>query len=160
MFRGQKKIKRHLAYLASNESAEIMKKSKQIAVVFLVVLSFFSSMAAACCCSHHQVAVETEVPSCHQKSHENKGEKVSAENNQDKSFNVPCECFRESAPKTFAKSENIKIEKQTANTVSIVSIKFELTAKIVFVENFNFAKPFYLSDSFYRQKSPRAPPII
>ncbi len=137
-----------------------MKKPKQIAAVFFVVLSLFTSMAAACCCSHHQVAIETEVPSCHQQSPENKGEKVSAENNESEFFSLPCECFSESAPKISAKSGNLKIEKQTAQIVSIVSIKFDLRAKITSVENFDFSKPFYLSDSFYRQKSPRAPPFV
>lgn len=123
---------------------------------FLIILSLFASTLAACCCSHHQEKAELIVPSCHQQQSERSTE-IDEKTN---SFDIPCGCSMESAPKVFAKSENIKIEKQAATIASFVSIKFDLTETKVPVANFNFAKPFYLSDSFYRQKSPRAPPIV
>ncbi len=122
---------------------------KQFSLAILVVLSLFASNIAACCCSHHQEKTETKIPSCHQKN----GSEISD------SFKRPCVCSIEFAPKIFAKSDTVKIKKQAAKIASIVSIKFDAVSKIVADENFNFPKPFYLSDSFYRHKSPRAPPI-
>ena len=135
---------------------EKMARLKNISVSLLVILSLFASTVAACCCSHHQEKVEIKVPSCHQTSHE----KDSATTENLDFLNIPCVCLMESAPKVFAKSESIRFEKQTAKMASIVSIKFDVISPTVSVEKFVFAKPFYLSDSFYNQKSPRAPPFV
>lgn len=69
-----------------------------------------------------------------------------------------CVCIQ-AAPRVFAKSEIVKIEKQAAAISPNIAISINLTATIVPVEIVEFVKPFYLSDSFYNIKSPRAPPI-
>ena len=131
-----------------------MKKTKQIAGGFLIILSLFVSSVAACVCSHHAEKVEAEVSSCHEHSEPAPAAPTGQVRQIDS--NDDCGCIRP-APRVFSKSETIKIEKQAAVlTFSLAGTKAVLTA--VSVENFFFEKPFYLSDSFYNSKSPRAPP--
>jgi len=132
-----------------------MKKSKQIAVGLLIVLSLFVSSVSACVCSHHAPKVETEVSSCHGHSETNK-KNASGENVSDLNSNDECFCIQP-APRVFSKSETIKFEKQTA-VLPFSEIEFKAVSQIVSDANIYFEKPFYLSDSFYNLKSPRAPP--
>ena len=136
------------------------EKIKRFSASILVVLSLFVSSISACCCSHHQEKVETEVSSCHVQTHETEEKKDSANVDDKDSINVPCECFMESAPKVFAKSENVKIEKQTAKLTSLIHFEIKQVLHMVTGEKIEFSTPFYLSDSTYNLKSPRAPPTV
>lgn len=136
-------------------------KIKQFALGFCVVLSLFASSFAACACAHHQEKVETNNASCHQDSmNEHSGEMPMSP--IDSAAFEPtdnCVCVQ-TAPRQFAKSEIVKIEKQAATIAPPVSISTQPIAIISTVEVVHFTKPFYLSDSFYNIKSPRAPPIL
>jgi hypothetical protein len=140
------------------------QRSKQFAFSLLAVLSLLVSSASACCCAHQQEKTETEVSSCHQQTNETKAEnhhgETSSEVNQTDVLKTVCDCFRQSAPKVYAKSENVKIEKQTAAHAPFVSFQINSITQIVSVESTDYTKPFYLSDSFYNIKSPRAPPRL
>jgi hypothetical protein len=132
-----------------------MKKSKQIAVGFLIILSLFVSSVSACVCSHHAEKAATETASCHEHS-EKKQEANSSENGKNFDSNDECSCVQP-APGIFSKSETIKIEKQTS-ALPFSKIEIKTASMVVFEKNIYFEKPFYLSDSFYNLKSPRAPP--
>lgn len=123
----------------------------------MVVLSLFVSSIAACGCSHHQERAETAAPSCHRHSGEmNQSAETSATIDSDEN----CVCVQ-SAPRVLAKSGIVKIEKQAAATVSPnVAVLIELTVQVTTVKTSDYSKPFYLSDSFYNIKSPRAPPVL
>jgi len=132
-----------------------IKKSKQIAVGFLIVLSLFVSSVSACVCSHHTEKAETEVSSCHEHS-----ETAPAANSLENGFQLDSndECFcAQPAPRVFSKSETIKFEKQ-AVVLSLSPVEIKAVLQIVADSGVYFEKPFYLSDSFYNLKSPRAPP--
>jgi hypothetical protein len=131
------------------------KKLKQIAIAVLIVLSLLVSSVSACVCSHHVEKTAFKTASCHEHS-EKKQEANSSENVKNFDSNDECSCVQP-APGIFSKSETIKIEKQTsALPFSKIEIKRVLT--VIFAKNTYFEKPFYLSDSFYNLKSPRAPP--
>ncbi len=136
------------------------EKIKQFSVSILIVLSLFVSSISACCCSHHTEKAETETPSCHGKMHEAEQSNQAVQANDADSFKIPCECSLESAPKGFAKSENLKIEKQTAKSVDSINFEIKEVLQEISASKIEFSKPFYLSDSFYNLKSPRAPPFI
>jgi hypothetical protein len=132
-----------------------VKKTKRIAVGFLIVLSLFVSSVAACVCSHHAEKVETEVSSCHEHS-EAAQETASPEKVSELDSNDDCHCIQP-APRVFSKSETIKFEKQT--TILLLSqVEIKAISQIVSGASIYFEKTFYLSDSFYNLKSPRAPP--
>jgi hypothetical protein len=137
------------------------QRLKQFAAGFLVVLSLFVSSVAACGCSHHQEKAETAQPSCHQHSAENQSGEMnpSPENSATFDANDNCVCAQ-SAPRVFAKSEIVKIEKQAAAISPRITVSVALTASISAVVTSYYSKPLYLSDSFYNIKSPRAPPIL
>lgn len=137
------------------------QRLKQFAASLLVVLSLFAVSFAACNYSHHQEKAETAASSCHEHSAENQsGEmKMSPETSATFSANDVCVCAQ-SAPRAFAKSEIVKIEKQAAAISPNVTVSVEPAARIFAVKAPDFVKPFYLSDSFYNIKSPRAPPIL
>jgi len=130
-----------------------IQKSKQIAVGFLIILSLFVSSVAACVCSHHAEKVETQTASCHQHS---ETKTASVENVSQINSSQECNCI-EPAPRVFAKSETLKIEKQTA-ALPFSSAEFKTVSTVLPAKEVFFEKPFYLSDSFYNIKSPRAPP--
>ena len=140
------------------------QRLKQFSFSFLAVLSLFVSSISACCCAHHQEKAETEVPACHQQTNETKAENhhdnASSEVDRTDVLNTVCECFRQSAPEVYAKSENVKIEKQAAAQTPYVSFQIDSITRIISVELNDYSKPFYLSDSFYNIKSPRAPPRL
>ena len=131
----------------------------QISVSFLLVLSFFISSAAACICSHHLDNVEVAAPSCHEHSESKPHHETSFDENTPQLDTDEDCCCIQSAPRAFSKSETLKIEKQAA---VVPSTRIEIKAVSTFVpaENTYFEKPFYLSDSFYNIKSPRAPPRL
>lgn len=132
-----------------------MKRSKKIAVGCLIILSLFVSSVAACICSHHTKKAAPEISSCHEHS-ETKAETDSSEKVQKLGSNDECFCVQP-APKAFSKSETVKIEKQ-AMVLSVLPTENKAVAIDVSGADFYFEKPFYLSDSFYNIKSPRAPP--
>jgi hypothetical protein len=132
-----------------------IKKSKQIAVGFLIVLSLLVSSVAACVCSHHAEKVETLNSSCHAHS-QAKQETASPEKVSRLDSNDDCHCIQP-APRAFSKSETIKFAKQTA-VLPVSQVEIKAVSQIISGARVYFEKPFYLSDSFYNQKSPRAPP--
>jgi len=140
------------------------QRLKQFSFSLLAVLSLFVSSISACCCAHHKEKTETKIPSCHQQTNETKAENhqdnTSSEVNQTDVLNTACECFRQSAPKVNAKSENVKIEKQAAAQTPYISFQIGSITRIISVKLTDYVKPFYLSDSFYNIKSPRAPPHL
>lgn len=127
-----------------------LKKSKQIAVGLLIVLSLFVSSVSACVCSHHTEKIETKVSSCHGHS------ETTQERTSELDSNDECFCIQP-APRIFSKSETIKFEKQTA-VLPLSDIELKAVSQVVADAGVYFEKPFYLSDSFYNLKSPRAPP--
>jgi hypothetical protein len=135
-----------------------MKKTKQIAVGFFVILSLFVSSVAACVCSHHAEKAETNAASCHEHS-EAKPETGSVEKvEKAQTFDSGDECLcLQPAPRICSKSETLKIEKQAA-ALSFSPVDISAASTVVSAGNVYFEKPFYLSDSFYNIKSPRAPP--
>jgi hypothetical protein len=131
----------------------------QISVSFLIVLSFFVSATAACICSHHIENVEVEAPSCHEHSETMPNHEMASDENIQQIVSDDNCCCVQPAPRVFSKSETIKIEKQTA-VLSLARIEIKAVSTFISVENIYFEKPFYLSDSFYNIKSPRAPPRL
>ncbi len=82
---------------------------------------------------------------------------MSAENSTMFESNEACVCAQ-AAPRVFDKSPNVKIEKQATAILPRIVVSIELVAVAATVETVSYKKPFYLSDSFYNIKSPRAPP--
>lgn len=135
------------------------KKLGKFAAILLAVLSLLTSSVAACACSHHQSEVETAAPSCHEHSAQSSEMPMSPEYAATFDAADECVCIK-SAPRVFAKSEIVKIEKQAAAISPNVFVSVKLNAPIVKAETAYFIKPSYLSDSFYNLKSPRAPPVL
>jgi hypothetical protein len=134
-----------------------MKKSKHFAIGFLIVLSLFVSSVSACACSHHASKAAAQTESCHEHSGKKQSPEVDS-TRELRQLDGGSECFcAESAPRLFSKSETIKIEKQTA-ALPFLRVEIETVSTAISVVNVYFEKPFYLSDSFYNLKSPRAPP--
>ena len=136
-------------------------KLKQFALALCVVLSLFASSVAACGCSHHQEISETGASSCHQDSAQNHSGEMPMSATDSATFERTDDCLCvQAAPRVFAKSEVVKIEKQAAAIAPVVSMAAKPTAIVSAVEIVHFIKPFYLSDSFDNLKSPRAPPVL
>jgi hypothetical protein len=136
-------------------------KYRQYAASLLAIMSLFASSITACACSHHTETTEIEASSCHSHNAAQKSEhshhEDSAETIQTNISEDECVCF-ESAPKTFAKSENIKIEKQALNVSTFAQIDVQFVARTFSFES-NFIQPEYLSDSFHNLTPGRAPPV-
>jgi hypothetical protein len=134
---------------------------KQFAASFVVVLSLFVSSVSACACSHHQ-QVETVSSSCHGHSHSTKAEThqhtTSLETAQALVSETECYCIQP-APRVFAKSENVKIEKQVSNLAQISPVEIVFVPQTTSVKS-EFITPFYLTDSFYNLTPGRAPPRL
>lgn len=138
------------------------ERLKQFALSFTVVLSLFaSSFAAVCTCSSHEQDAaesshcqqEVKEVSAHRHSHENSVETVSA------SFSETDDCCCvQSAPRAFAKTESVKIEKQTAAVSHVAPVEFKSISQRASIKTVAFAAPFYLSDSFHNLTPGRAPP--
>jgi hypothetical protein len=130
-------------------------KAGQFAANFLIILSFFVSSVSACVCSaHHTENLETEMPSCHE--HSEKVQKAEPDSAEQLDANDEC-CCVQSGPRVFSKSETLKIEKQSV-VLPLSRVDFKTVSPVVLPKGVYFEKPFYLSDSFYNLKSPRAPP--
>ena len=152
------------------------QRLKQIAFSLCVVLSLFTSSIAACVCRDSGNAEShCEPPHSHKATAKNHSHETADSHHEslpehhhetisttDFSISVSFEecCCVSSAPRVFAKAETIKIEKQTAGYQPNAPPVFNSFASIKKVETIDFAKPFYLSDSFYNLKSPRAPPRL
>lgn len=135
------------------------QKLERIAIGLLIVLSLFVSSVAACVCSHHtENAPKIEVSSCHSHPEAKKEDGSNEEGFASFDANEDCSCLQPT-PRVYAKSETIKIEKQTT-ALSFSGVEFKAISVILISENAYYEKPFYLSDSFYNLKSPRAPPIL
>jgi hypothetical protein len=136
------------------------RRLRQFSGSFLIVLSLFISSVSACVCSHHHTEkVEINTSSCHEHfDHKQNQDATSSETVQTFDSDTECCCIQ-SAPRVFSKSETIKIEKQTA-VLLFSKIEIKAVSPVVSVENIYFERPFYLSDSFYNIKSPRAPPRL
>lgn len=96
-----------------------IKKLRQLAASILVVLSLCVSSvsACACACTHHvPESGETEVPSCHAKSHRehSHGDQFSGKKGAiTDTVETSCECCLQAPPKIYVKRDNLRIEKQT-----------------------------------------------
>ena len=138
-------------------------KLKQFGLVLCCIVSLFMPAFAACVCSHTEVNSDH----CHFKrnssqksfcSHrQDSAEKSSSETIQPALSESGC-CCASQAPRVFAKSETVKIEKQIALTVRPSQIEINTTPRAVSVKTIVFARLFYLSDSFYNISPGRAPP--
>ena len=140
------------------------RKIERFAASILIVFSLFVSTIAACCCDHYEEKAAVEVPSCHAQTAETKTEnhherKDSNETAQFNSIDANCECLAFSAPKVYAKNENVKAEKQALTSETVKLPEAEFAASIAAFESV-FAAPFYLSDSFYNISPGRAPPRL
>ena len=144
------------------------RKFEKIAASILIVFSLFVSSVAACCCDHHEEKAEIETASCHAQTAEAKTETKAANHHeitdsndaaQFIAINAKCECSAFSAPKVYAKNENVKVEKQALTSETIKLPEAEFAASIIAFES-DFAAPFYLSDSFYNISPGRAPPAF
>lgn len=145
---------------------KVMKqtKIKQSAESLLVVLSLFVSSIAACCCAHHEEKFEIETASCHAQTVETKAAdhhdvRDSGEAAQFDVVNSNCECVVKSAPKIYAKNENVKFEKQALTSQTIKLPEAEFAVSIAAFQSV-FVMPQYLSDSFYNFAPGRAPPRL
>lgn len=135
---------------------------KQMTASFLVVLSLFVSSVSACGCSRHQESTEADSPSCHEHSQKEKVENNDGANSAETIQTVISEtecCCVSPAPKALAKSETVKIEKQSLAILPTTPIKIAFVQKIVLVES-EFTTPFYLTDSFHNLTPGRAPPVL
>ena len=133
------------------------RRLKQFGSSFLIVLSLLvSSVAASCICAHHAEPVEVETSSCHEQATAEPATNA-IENASRLDSNEDCGCIQP-APRIISKSETIKLEKQAA-VLPFAKIEIKPAAPLAARETVrHFEKPFYLSDSFYNLKSPRAPP--
>lgn len=142
------------------------QRLKKFAASLAIILSLVASSLAACSCSHHdEKTAETISPSCHEHSHDEaqaehqRRDGDSFETIQTLISQNDC-CCVQSAPKVYAKSDTVKIEKQTlAGASSTPPIETVFVSQIVAVK-IEFHAPFHLTDSFYNIKSPRAPPRL
>ena len=156
-----------------------MKNSRmtKLAISFLTILSLFVSSISACTCAHEsptaknhcepqlaQHSLESEnvnhshSESIHSHELENEHKKLNSAENLSDSFSLEeCCCFQ-SAPRVFAKSETVKIEKHAAEISPNSAIHFQSTVPIVEVVTFYSIAPVYHLDFFKNPKSPRAPP--
>lgn len=137
------------------------ERLKFFAASLVIILSLVASMPAACGCSHHQEKVEVESPSCHQNSHQAKTESHQPNDSSETVQTLICEtdcCCASPAPKAYAKSETVKIEKQNlAIASSPLPIETIFVSQTISVKA-EFFPSFRLTDSSYNIKSPRAPP--
>lgn len=138
---------------------------KQLGLAFCLLVSLFVSSVSACTCSHHPEKVETETSSCHEHSEAANTEPTehhSSDSNESALSVVPADecCCIEPAPRVFAKSETVKVEKQSAALPQSSLDKAALIAEIVLVKSIDFETPFYLTDSFYNLSPGRAPPVL
>ncbi len=143
-------------------------KLKQFGLVLCCIVSLFVPTFATCICPQMQAS------SAHCHSEHQSSQKASCEHHQEDSGTAAspsetiqttisepdCCCASPAPPRAFAKSETVKIEKQVAVTVQPSRIEINITPQVVSVKTIVFARPFYLSDSFYNISPGRAPPRL
>jgi hypothetical protein len=135
---------------------------KQFGLAVCLLISLFASSISACTCSHHPENFETEVSSGHEHSETAQTERRhEAESNENAQSLVPQDecCCIEPSPKISAKSETLKIEKQSLAVLPVSIAQTALAAQTVSFKS-EFAAPFYLTDSFYNLTPGRAPPTL
>ena len=136
------------------------QRLKQFAAGFLIVFSLFVSSVSACTCSRHEEKAETDSSSCHEHSQEKKVESHhdadSPQTVQTLISETEC-CCVQPARRVFAKSETVKIEKQSLAVLPAFAVKTAFVSQTVSVKS-EFVAPFYLTDSFYNLTPGRAPP--
>jgi hypothetical protein len=145
-----------------------MRKFKQFSLTIGCIFTLFASSFAACvCCSHHEEQIQTEASSSHHHSedHETSFENIGKTDPVNESATrivseQECRCLQPTTLKTGAKSETVKLKTHLAALPektapeTIVSLPKMISVKV------NFAKPLYLSDSFYNLAPGRAPPVL
>lgn len=127
----------------------------QFGIALCLVLSLLAAAVSACACLHHQPVKPVEEHSCHSEASE-KAEADSSPLDIRSISGIGCSCF-EIVPKLSVKSENPKLKKHALTNSP------ERRANIAFVSHIDgsvktFAKPLYLSDSFYNTSPSRGPP--
>lgn len=127
----------------------------QLGIAFCLALSLLASAVSACACLHHQQNKAAAQHSCHQDASENADAETSSQNIIAIS-GVDCSCF-EVIPKLSAKSENPKLKKHAAANSSEPPVEISCVL-LTAAASSAFAKPLYLSDSFYNISPSRGPP--
>ena len=138
---------------------------KQFGLALSLLVSLFVSSISACTCSHHPEKVETNASSCHEHSEAAETEQTkhhSSDSKESAQSVVPADecCCIEPAPKVYAKSETVKIEKQSAAISQTLLPEIALAPKLILIKTVNFETPFYLTDSFYNLSPGRDPPVL
>jgi hypothetical protein len=131
---------------------------KQFIVCILTILSLCASSVAACACSHHEKKTESEAPSCHKHSKQKKTEQISDPQFKSVNAEIECTCFQLDS-KITAKSGTIKFEKYASAVSNLTPVKIAFVSRVC-TPKISFAKPLYLSDSFYNLSPGRAPPVL
>jgi len=150
-------------------------KLKQYWLAICLLVSLFISAVSACTCSHYPKRIETtaaDTSSCHQHSEKAADADTSVKTEQGQSDNTILEgetvrsvvpndecCCIQPARKVVAKTENLKIEKQTLAGLPASQVAVTFVPQTISVKT-EFITPFYLTDSFYNLTPGRAPPIF
>ncbi len=134
-----------------------MKNTKplELGIAFCLAISLLASAVSACTCLHHQPVKAADEHSCHNET----AETAESDNSSDQTHELSgagCSCF-EIVPKLPAKSESPKLKKHAATNSTESPLLFTVVSNVV-VSLHTFAKPLYLSDSFYNISPPRGPP--
>ncbi|MDQ4120658.1 MAG: hypothetical protein M3209_04330 [Acidobacteriota bacterium] len=154
-----------------------MPKIKQISLVLCCIFSLFVSSVLACYCAHSEFAQQKEQDCAQQPTaNEEKAENHSADHHshsasRESRHETSSEtginhvdhqdaCCIQYAPKIYAKSKGIAIQKQSALLLTLALVELKLVSQVASVETIQFAAPFYLSNSFYNLTPGRAPPRL
>lgn len=134
-----------------------MKHSRptQLCIAFCLAISLLASAVSACTCLHHHPVKAADEHSCHNET----AETAESDNSSDQTHELSgagCSCF-EIVPKLPAKSESPKLKKHAATNSTESPLPVAFVSHTV-VSLHTFAKPLYLSDSFYNISPPRGPP--
>jgi hypothetical protein len=130
---------------------------KQICFAACMLTSLLIGSVSACSCSHHSGEIEKpkiETTSCHSHAEGDKSKQVQTDH-----FAPGDGCIcAETAQRTAAKSDAVKLNKFTATVVpdalqTIATREQRHATSVTFAE-----KPLYLSDSFYYLAPKRGPP--
>ena len=137
------------------------KRLQPFAIGLLTMLSLFVSSASACTCSHQETKGTPEATSHHHHDLEENAESHDSyveDANTCSASHADCIC-EVTTSKVIAKSEGIKLRKH-ATAVFIKTPLPIAVASLAKTTRAEFAKPFYLSDSFYNLAPKRGPPTI
>lgn len=156
-----------------------MAKIKQISLVLCCMFTMLVSSVSACYCAHNEIVPQKEQHCAPQpqSAHKEKAENHSADHHSKKASGESyhetfsgtginsvdqsdeCCCVQPS-PKIYAKSEGIKIQKQSAALLTFAPVELKSISQVASVKTIHIAAPFYLSDSFYNLTPGRAPPVL